>query len=115
RLPSWRNVGMHARQAKVPPGRAETWGWLLLTLVVSVPSVRGQSLSAGQAIPLAVRDGGCECILPTPKPDDKFFLILGSTSLEGGPFRVTVQTDAADAPASISVENSPSESVGSQS
>src|SRR5207247_3271680 len=101
---------MHARQAKVPPGLAETWGWLLLTLVVSVPSVRGQSLSAGQAIPLAVRDGHCECILPTPKPDDKFFLILGSTSLGGGPFRVTIQTEAADAPGLIPVGNSSSES-----
>ncbi len=106
---------MHARQAKVPPGLAETWGCLLLTLVVSVPSVRGQSLSPGQAIPLAVRDGHCECILPTPKPDDKFFLILGSTSLGGGPFRVAVQTEAVDVPASIPVENFPSESVGSRS
>jgi len=105
---------MHARQAKVPPGLADTWGWLLLTLVVSVPSAHGQSLPPGRAIPLAVHEGRCQCILPTPKPDDKFFLILGSASFGAGPYQVNIQTEGTEAPVSIPVDKSPSEGVRSR-
>jgi hypothetical protein len=34
--------------------------------------------------------------LPTPRPDEKFFLILGSLSMSGGPYRVTIQTEAVE-------------------
>src|SRR5205823_241434 len=64
-----------------------------LAFVVAPPSTWGQTLPPGQAIPLPVQNNRCECILPTPKPDDKFFLILGSASLGAGPYRVTIQTD----------------------
>src|SRR5260370_2649364 len=84
---------MHTRRAKAWMGLAETCGWLLLAFVVAAPSTWGQTPPPGQAIPLAVQSNRCECILPTPKPDDKFFLILGSASLGAGPYRVTIQTD----------------------
>src|ERR1700747_560789 len=84
---------MHTRQAKARMGLAETCGWLLLAFVVASPSAWGQALSPGQAIPLPVQNNRCECILPTSKLDDKFFLILGSASLAAGPYRVTIQTD----------------------
>jgi hypothetical protein len=35
--------------------------------------------------------------LPTPRADEKFFLVLGSLSMSGGPYRVTIQTEAVEA------------------
>src|SRR5919108_6624140 len=98
---------MDTRRAKAPSALAETCGWFLLVLVVSPPSIRGQTLPPGQAIPLVVQNDRCQCVLPTANPDDKFFLILGSTSPGAGLYRVTVQTEATDAPWQIPQENDP--------
>jgi hypothetical protein len=45
--------------------------------------------------------------LSTLSPDDKFSLIVGSTSKGAGPYRVTIQTEATDAPPQIPQENEP--------
>jgi hypothetical protein len=52
--------------------------------------------------------------LPTPRPDAKFILLLGSTSLGAGPYQVNIQTEGIEAPVSIPAENSSSESAQSQ-
>src|SRR5947209_3615322 len=102
---------MQTRRAKARMGLAETCGWLLLAFVLAPPSACGQTLPPGQAIPLCVQDNRCQCILPTPKPDDKFFLILGSASLGAGPYRVTIQTDGIEE-TSVPAANSASKTSG---
>jgi hypothetical protein len=59
--------------------------------------VRGQSLPTGRPICLKVQDNQCQYVLPTPRADEKYFLILGSLSMNGGPCRVSIQTQAIEA------------------
>jgi hypothetical protein len=55
----------------------------------------------GRLLPLAVQQGRCECVLPTPGADDKFYLILGSLARAAGPYRISVRTDCTTDPVSI--------------
>ena len=57
-------------------------------------------LSADELIPLAVRGGRCEAVLPTEQ-GDTFYLILGALSYAPGPHRVTVHTETTRAPVAV--------------
>lgn len=86
--------------ARRPPrGRPVSLGALLL-LACAVPG-RAQSLPAGCPVPLAVRDGHCDCVLPTDRPDSKYYLVLGCLARDAGPYRVTVRTEATADPVSV--------------
>src|SRR6516225_5056092 len=91
---------MHTRRAKAWRGLAKTCGWLLLALVAASPT-QGQTLPEGQATPLPVQNNRCQWMVPTSQPDDKFFLIVGSASVHGNAFRVSIQTEAVDETAII--------------
>jgi len=96
-------------------GQGRPWSWFLLALVLlaqaSFPSPRiwgqtgrPQPPSPGQPIPLTVTNNQCECVLPTPRPDTQYLLILGSLSSAPGSYRVTVRTDCCESSQSISEE-----------
>src|SRR5438093_8506734 len=87
---------MHTRRARACTSLAVACGWVVLALVAVSPSTWGQSLPPGQPVALPVENNHCECILPISRPDDKFFLVVGSASLDAGPFRVTIQSEALD-------------------
>src|SRR5947209_3310795 len=92
---------MDARQgtlARVLLGAALLW---LLT-----GPAEAQPVPAGRVLPLTVRDGRCECVLPTSHPDEKYYLILGSLARQAGPFRVTVRTQAAAEPVAVPLDDS---------
>src|SRR5262245_2918815 len=92
---------MDARQgtlARVLLGAALLW---LLTAPAGA-----QPVPAGRVLPLTVHDGRCECVLPTPHPDEKYYLVLGSLAQQPGPFRVTVRTATASGPVAVPVEDS---------
>jgi hypothetical protein len=57
-----------------------------------IPSARADT--PVEVIPLAVRDGCCECVLPTAHADDKYYLIVGALAPDLGLHRVTIQTGA---------------------
>src|SRR5262249_55795457 len=54
-----------------------------------------------EVIPLTVCDGRCECVLPTPHADDKYYLIVGSLARELGPHRVDGETGTTTDPESL--------------
>jgi hypothetical protein len=83
---------------------ARTWLSLVALLVLSRAGWC-QALPAGQVVPVAVADNRRELVLPTDRPDDKFYLIIGSLARNGGPYRVVVRTAATDSPVSLPVEN----------
>ena len=56
-----------------------------------------------EGLPLEVRDGRCACILPTSRPDDKFYLIIGSLDPTATPHRVTVRTRSTSAAVNLPV------------
>ncbi len=88
---------MHTRQRR--PGSRFLLACILFTSLVGGKSsgAWGQSLPTGRPICLTVQDNHCQYVLPTPRVDEKFLLILGSLSMSGGPYRVTIQTEAVEA------------------
>jgi hypothetical protein len=78
-------------------------------LVAFAGWARAESVPTGQVIPLAVRDGRCECVLPTEHPDDKYYLIVGSLARDLSPRRVTIHTTATDDPVSVAREKPPAD------
>jgi hypothetical protein len=95
---------MDAGQRSSLRASPKPWGWLLLTFAVA-GTAQGQPLPPGRPIALTVHVNRCECVLPTIQPEDKYFLVLGSVSLNAGPYRVSIQTESTNAPASIPREN----------
>jgi hypothetical protein len=92
-------------------GQGKPRSWLLLALIVlAIPSLGAisqawaQTLPAARPIPFVVQDNRSECVLPTPHPDEKYLLILGSLSLGSGPYRVTARTEAVENPPTIPEE-----------
>ncbi len=73
-------------------------------LWLSVP-IQAQALPAGRLLPLAVQQEGCSCVLPTPRSDDKFILIVGSLARGAQPHRVTIQTQADGAAVSVPLQD----------
>src|SRR5436309_151034 len=106
---------MHAGQGR--PGSRFLFACVLFTFLAGGRSsgAWGQSLSSGQPISLKVRDHRCECILPTPRPDEKFLLVLGSLSMSSGPYRVTIQTEAIETKDELGTMNDESKQVDLQS
>src|SRR5438270_13903178 len=86
-------------------GPPRAGAWLLLLLAWAGPG-RAQEPPAGSPVPLAVRDGRCECVLPTGRPDAKYFLLLGSVARAAGPYRVRVRTEPVDSPVSMPLDGS---------
>ncbi|MGE3805982.1 MAG: hypothetical protein AB7K24_15015, partial [Gemmataceae bacterium] len=66
---------------------------LVLLLALANGTARGQ-LPPGPIVPVAVKKGHAEVVLPTAQPGDKYYLILGSLSTDAGPHRVRVTTEA---------------------
>src|SRR5579859_7353825 len=64
-----------------------------------------QSPPVGRLVPLAVGEGHCECVLPTSRVDEKFFVIVGSLNQDLAKRRVTLRTSTTSAPISIPLEN----------
>ncbi len=59
---------------------------------------------AASVVPLTVRDGRCEAVLATARPDEQLYLVLGSLSRAAGPCRVTVRTEATTGPETVPIE-----------
>lgn len=73
-----------------------------LAIVIGTGHVSmAEDIPVGQAMPLRVQSGRCECVLPTTDPTEKYYLILGSLSRQSGPHAVRVRTRADDAPISV--------------
>jgi hypothetical protein len=79
------------------PG-SRPWPVIAIIWLVPIASITGGPAAAWRVIPVAVRDGHCECVLPTPNPDDKYLLVLGSLSTERGPYAITVSTGSSSGP-----------------
>jgi hypothetical protein len=65
-------------------------GLVAAALLALVPLARAADTVEG--LPLAVHDGRCDCILATPRPGEKFFLIVGSLNRTSAVHRVVVRT-----------------------
>src|SRR5262245_28595786 len=74
-------------------------GWLLLVAPCLLPSAKAEA-----PLPLAVRDGRCEVVLPTERADAQFYLIIGSLARGRDPQRVTVETAGTVGPVALPVE-----------
>ena len=66
---------MDARQRRLSEASA-----IVFVLLCCIPAGLTEELQPVQPIPLAVQNGCCECVLPTPQADSKYLLILGSLS-----------------------------------
>jgi hypothetical protein len=66
-----------------------------------------ESIPTWQLVPLAVRNGHCEIVLPTPDSNEKYYLIVGSLACSPGPFPVRIHTQTCDRPVSLVQENTP--------
>jgi hypothetical protein len=66
--------------------------WLVIAIVWLVPvaPVVAASPADSSLIPLAVREGKCDCVLSTRRAEEKYLLILGTLSSRPGPYSVTV-------------------------
>jgi hypothetical protein len=73
-------------------------------LLAAVPSSRAQvDLSPGRLLPLAVRDGRCECVLPASRVG-QYCLIVGSLTRAAGTRRVTLATETSHDPVTLPLE-----------
>jgi hypothetical protein len=95
---------MDARQRQCARIAAVLCAFLALTLPCP-----GQSPPPGRVLPLAVRDGRCEFVVPTDRTDDKFYLIIGSLSRDAGPYQVAVRTEATASPVSLPLQSTSSD------
>lgn len=66
----------------------------LLSIVALAGSGWAQSIPERVPLPLEVRKGHCECVLPAIRADDKYCLIVGSLAEEAGPYPVRVSTES---------------------
>src|SRR5262245_27248081 len=66
---------------------------LLLLWLAHVPP-----LAAAPLLPLQVTDNACSYVLDTAGADDQYYLIIGSLARGPGRHRVTIRTEATDAP-----------------
>jgi hypothetical protein len=89
------------RRSRGRLGLAVAWSLVIAT------AAWAEAPEPGRLLPLAVRDGRCEFVLPTTRPDEKYYLLLGSLARGAGPYAVTVRTEAADGPASLAVADPP--------
>jgi hypothetical protein len=70
---------------------------LLLAALLIGPS----RLPAAGLLPLEIKDGRAEYVLPTPDPQDSYFLIVSALACDAGPYTVRVATEASAAPPSL--------------
>jgi hypothetical protein len=68
-------------------------GAVLLAAVLLLSSAPSETPAPGAAVPLDVRGGRCEFVLPSGRPGDQFVLVAGSLDRGAGPHRVTVRTE----------------------
>src|SRR5262245_52562034 len=80
--------------------RPRDWAGLLALVLLSSPAA-AQPLTPGQAVPLEAREGRCDFVLPTDRPDAKFYVIVGSLDHGAQPHRVAVRTEATSDPVSL--------------
>jgi hypothetical protein len=90
---------MRTRQAS--PGAACL---LVAAMIVPVPRSGGQEPVPSQLVPLAAREGHCECVLPSSPASEKYYLIVSSLARTAGPFIVTVRTEATSDPVCLPVQ-----------
>jgi hypothetical protein len=74
---------------------------VLLVLLSFLSRGQAESLPAGRPVPVAVRDGRCECVLPTERADSKVYLVLGSLARDPGPYVVRVHAEPTSEPVTL--------------
>jgi hypothetical protein len=95
------------------PGRAlkprdvTSLGLWVSLVWLSASSGLAESPPVGYLLPVASSDGHCECVLPSSRVDEKYFLIVGSLNQDLANRRVTLRTAATSSLLSIPLENSP--------
>jgi hypothetical protein len=88
----------------VRPRRAARLGLTACLLLCLASAAAADAVPAGRLLPLAVHDGCCQCVLPTPAPDAKYFVILGCLTRGTGPYRVSVRTEGCSDPVSLPLD-----------
>jgi hypothetical protein len=83
--------------------------WCVWGFLAFVPALRAESVPVGQVIPLAARDGRCECVLPTGHADDQYYLIVGSLARDFQQRRITIRTGATLDPISVPCTKPPAD------
>ena len=81
-------------------------GWLIAAALLAAVAPAAEP-APGRVLPLAVRDGRCECVLPTARADDKYLLVVGALGRASGPYRVHIRTEATEDAVSLPVEDAP--------
>ncbi len=81
-------------------------GWLIAAALLAAV-VPAAEPAAGRVVPLAVRDGGCQCVLPTDRTADKYLLVVGALGRGSGPYRIHIRTEATEDAVSLPVEDAP--------
>ncbi len=83
-------------------------GWLIAAALLTAVAPAAEP-APGCVVPLAVRDGRCECVLPTGRADDKYLLVVGALGRGSGPYRVRIRAEATEDAVSLPVEDAPSD------
>ena len=87
------------------PRRARR-GWLFAVALLAAAAAAAEA-PPGRVLPLAVRDGQCECVLPTGRADDKYLLVVAALGRGPGPYQVHINTETTDDAVSLPVEDAP--------
>jgi hypothetical protein len=73
----------------------------LLAAVCLAPAALAQEAPPGELLPLRVVAGTCDCVLPTPSPATKYYLVVGALARTAGPFTVHLHAEASAGPAAL--------------
>jgi len=76
----------------------------VLAVCLLVGLLNAARAQPGPALPVAVRDDRCTFVLETGRPDEQYYLVIGSLARQGGPHRVHVRTEQTTEPAAIELE-----------
>jgi hypothetical protein len=87
------------------------WATVLLIACIFAGSgtVNAESLTGPLLLPISVREGSCECCLPTERSGEKYLLIVGSLARDKGPFEILVRTAPTTEPVAIPLDPSTSD------
>lgn len=83
-------------------------GWLLAAALLAAVAPAAEP-APGRVVPLAVRGGRCECVLPTDRTADKYLLVVGALGRDSVPYRIHIRTETTGDAVSLPVEDAPSD------
>src|SRR5690242_6962861 len=78
-----------------------------LVLLLAAAAAGAEAPPGERPVPLAVRDGRSECVLPTADAGTKYFLVIGCLSQGPGPYHVRLRTEPATNPTSLPRDDAP--------